>query len=75
MKTQIESQGWTIIRSTNETHITFETSGKTFVAIDDQPGYHIYRAFADGQDYRLLPGAKNGKTFRTVTNFVKSCIS
>jgi hypothetical protein len=70
MKAQIEKQGWTVIRNTSDTHITFQANGQTFVAIDNQPGFNIYRAFADGQDFRLLPGANKGKTFRTVINFV-----
>lgn len=68
-KNELEKMGAEIIRG-DEQFSLFTVGGKFFSVTLDFGGFNVYRAIKDGSDYKLLPGSKFGKSFRTVKTFV-----
>lgn len=68
---KVTEAGYEVIQSDGQSTV-FKASHKFFAICTSHTGFTVYQVIKNGLDWQFLPGSKNGKSFKTVTNFVKS---
>lgn len=70
---KLQKAGYKIVQSDEQSAI-FEVSKKFFAVCASHTGLTVYRVIKNEFDWQFLPTGKEGKSFRTVTNFVNARI-